>query len=118
MQPPGEGVETAPGKPHPLESAVSQQLDSIDLDEADDWGLQEVRASVTVTTATKQQTGVRWVSGEREKQQHHVVNGTFSHWGLLYMGVVECHIMEGEKGLLYPRSVAEKNLCVLWILIL
>lgn len=37
--------ESESGKPHPLESAVSRQLDSIDIDDDDDWGLQEVRAS-------------------------------------------------------------------------
>ena len=38
-------VEVTSGKPHPLESAVSRQLDCIDLDGEDDWGLQEIRAN-------------------------------------------------------------------------
>ena len=42
--------ESESGKPHPLESAVSRQLDSIDIDDDDDWGLQEVRASSDVIT--------------------------------------------------------------------
>ena len=74
MQPPGEGVETVSGKPHPLESAISRQLDSIDLDEIDDWGLQEVRTSVTkgtVSTASdmarQQQTGVGGVRSSSER---------------------------------------------------
>lgn len=39
------------GKPHPLES-VSRQLDPIDLDDADDWGLQEVRAATDAIAET------------------------------------------------------------------
>ena len=84
-------METVPGKPHPLESAVSRQLDSIDLDEVDDWGIQEVRASVaqgTVSMATnpaKQQTGVGGVSDKRN-----AVNGEFcSITGIGNGGVLE-----------------------------
>lgn len=41
----------ASGKPHPLES-VSRQLDPIDIDDADDWGLQEVRAATDAIADT------------------------------------------------------------------
>ena len=92
----GDGVETTSGRPHPLESAVSRQLDSIDLDDGDDWGLQEVRATsapVTmgtismVTDSTHQPVGSeggggvgRMVNGElhRERgreQRHSAVDG-------------------------------------------
>lgn len=39
------------GKPHPLES-VSRQLDPIDIDDGDDWGLQEVRAATDAISET------------------------------------------------------------------
>ena len=72
-------MESVPGKPHPLEAAVSRQLDSIDLDESDDWGFQEARATNAeggVSTATF--VAVQPIGGNGgERERHGVVNGEF-----------------------------------------
>ena len=106
MQLPEEGVEPAFGKPHPLESAVARQLDSIDLDDGEDWGLEEVRATVaegtvsTATDSTQQSAGVvggRLFNGESVggggRERHTAVDGescVVCGCNKLWVRVIQC----------------------------